>query len=383
LITPKQIDEWIQEVEARPSSASAILRSIAARLAELDSWNEELLTDNIALRSGSRAEEYEKRIAALEYQLALLKRQVGPGALDALPAAESASLLVFNVRGQVLRLALHPDALQPGVELGRLPTADTGVPPGLLAIGPREELLFAFDSGRTSTLPADQIPLIEGALGWRQSYRVEVRPGEELAAVLPISRMALHDTCIQVSRRGCAKLMLKTTFQNFVSRNSIGSGVKRKPDKMAALVFCAREGRLALASHEGALLSIDASLLPYTSDEIIQLGSSDHIVAAFSPGSKSALLVVTNTGKAIQREMDWLEPASSFKSRGQAAFSSSRRDAGVRVVGAAAVDESDWGALLRSDGSLSACRVADLFAAGSVELGESELLSFTTFSMAG
>jgi hypothetical protein len=381
MITPDQVEDWIREVQERPPSAAAILRAIAARLAELDSWNNELLADNIELRSGNRVEDYESRIAALEYQLELIKRQAVGSLPGAAPAPETLSLLLFQPRGQVLRLPLGADALAHGLELARLlePLDASQPPPGLLAAGADEELLFVFDSGRTVTLRAGEIAAAEPTLDWRQARRVDPRPGEELAAVLPINRLALYDACVQVSRRGCAKLMLKTSFQSFIARSSIGAGVKRRPDKTAALVFCARDGRLVLASREGFLLSLPAERLPYTVDEILQLGVSDYIVAAFSPAAQAHLLVLTNTGKAVHREIDWLEPAGSFKSRGQPAFSASRREDGVRVVGAAAVDETDWGVVLRANGALCAVLVAELLASGAVSGGEEggELLAFT------
>src|SRR5574339_1296429 len=72
-----KIDEWMREAEARPESAVTIVRLIARRLRELTERNEELLVENIALQNGTRVEEYQKRIAHLEYQLDLLKRRFG------------------------------------------------------------------------------------------------------------------------------------------------------------------------------------------------------------------------------------------------------------------------------------------------------------------
>ena len=161
----------------------------------------------------------------------MLKRQVGESGMSALPAAGGANLLLFKPRGQVLRLAFSLEGMHPGGELARLnegPDSEA-VPPGLLVTSPHEELLFVFDSGRTVTLSAAKIPPIEGELDWRQAYRVDARPGEELAAVLPIARMSLARCLRQVSRRGCVKLMLKASFESFVARNSIGAGVKRSP----------------------------------------------------------------------------------------------------------------------------------------------------------
>src|SRR5919106_1686241 len=72
-----KIDEWMKEAETRPESAVTIVRLVAKRLNELAVRNEELLTENIALQNGTRVEEYQKRIAHLEYQLDLLKRRFG------------------------------------------------------------------------------------------------------------------------------------------------------------------------------------------------------------------------------------------------------------------------------------------------------------------
>ena len=85
MITPEKIDEWIQEAEERPWSASLLIRHIANRLNEVSQWNEELHAENIALRSEKKVEEFERQIASLEYQLELLKRQVGGDAVLDLP----------------------------------------------------------------------------------------------------------------------------------------------------------------------------------------------------------------------------------------------------------------------------------------------------------
>src|SRR5512134_3865270 len=72
-----KIDEWMKEAEARPESAVTIVKLVSKRLRELTERNEELLTENIALQNGTRVEEFQKRIAHLEYQLDLLKRRFG------------------------------------------------------------------------------------------------------------------------------------------------------------------------------------------------------------------------------------------------------------------------------------------------------------------
>src|SRR5512142_279973 len=102
-----KIEEWMKEAEARPESAVTIVRLIAKRLGELTARNEELLAENIALQNGTRVEEYQKRIAHLEYQLDLLKRRFGAdeSLLAELPASSAEtstlSLLVYNTYGRI------------------------------------------------------------------------------------------------------------------------------------------------------------------------------------------------------------------------------------------------------------------------------------------
>src|SRR5512145_2644836 len=111
-----KIDEWMKEAENRPESAVTIVKLIARRLRELTERNEELLAENIALQNGTRVEEYQKRIAHLEYQLDLLRRRFGAEGteLSDLPvpaaAASTLSLLVYNAYGRILRLELSPAA---------------------------------------------------------------------------------------------------------------------------------------------------------------------------------------------------------------------------------------------------------------------------------
>jgi len=384
LITQDQIADWIKEIEQRPASSGAILRAITARLVELDKWNAELLTDNIELRSGNRVEEYEARIAALEYQIELLKRQPGAGSQPAQTTAPAGSLLLFQPSGRVLRLALRFESFSHAAELARFdaPLDPSQPAPGMLFAHPAEELLFVFDSGRTVTLDVEQLPFSGPNLDWRLARRIDPRPGEELSAVMPLTDLPHYESCVQISRRACAKLMPRTSFQSLLARGSIGAGIKRRPDKTAGLTFCARDGRITLATREGWLLTLPADRVPYTVDELMQLSASDYVAAVFSPAEKSQLVFLTNNARVIHRDADWLEPAVSFKSRGQAILSPARRDAGVRIVGAAAASIDGWGVVLRSDGVATLVSIASLISSGVLE-HEGKPLELAGFALLG
>jgi DNA gyrase/topoisomerase IV subunit A len=369
LITPEKIDDWIREIEERPSSALMIVRYIAARLSDLTRRNAELLADNVQLRTEKKVEEYEARITNLEYQLDLLRRQlggeVGPAAN---PVVESLSLVVYNAQGQVLRCLMPISDLVAGSTAARFAagTLDGSQPAGLLVTGTHEELLFLFDSGRTVTLPVSALPVASGKLDWGQAYLQEPRGGEELVEVEAVGRMSLVDSCIQVSRRGCVKRMMRSFFETNVSKNFIGTGVKLPTDRTFSLTLCAKDERFVLVSQEGYLIALDAGHLSYAIEETLRLSATDHIVSAFTIGQKPSVVFVTSAGKVVTRETSWLDVPTSLKTRGQAVFSEERRKKGVHLVGAAAVEDSDWAAALDKGGNIIVVPVSELIGSGTL-----------------
>jgi len=337
LINPEKIEEWIREVEERPASSSNIIRFVANRLRDLAQRYEELLAEVVQLRSGQKVEEYEARIASLQYQLDLLRRQVSGELLEealAETAPETTSIFIYSPQGQVLRVELNADleavrnapdpssastivarfssALQAGEE-----NSQHGLPPRLVWTGSQEELLFLFDSGRTVTMPASSIPACTGPLDWQQAFIEEPRGAEELAAIVPIGRMSLADSIVQASRRGFVKKMLRGAFVTFVAKNFVGPGVVQPKDRTCGLTLCAENDRLVMVSKEGFSLTKETGSLSYRVEDTLQLGLSDHIVDSFAVGKKPWVVFVTQSGKVINRDSDWLKAASSAKSRDQ------------------------------------------------------------------
>jgi len=391
LISQDKIDEWIREVQERPASAELIIRYIANRLSELSSRADELAADNIELLSGRKVEEYENRIASLEYQLELLKRQFGgevilPSEVPALkPMVETINLLVYNPLGQVLRLEIDPTSLVSGETLAVLnaqaPPGDT--PINLLVTGSREELLFIFDSGRTVAMPVSQVPLSNKVdLDWTQAFIQEPQVKEELAAIQPIAKMTLYETCLQASRRGFVKKMKTSFLASHITENYIGSGVKVRADKTWGITFANKDDAYSLVSQEGYIFSMQVERLPVAIDEVIRLGITDHIVSAFIVGQKPSILFITQNGKAVHRDASWLEAATSFKTKGQALLSRERREGGTRIVGAAPVDDEAWGVFLHGDGAITSYQLRELISSGSIPSGKSSgvVLSFWCFT---
>ena len=128
IISAEKIEEWIKEVKARPESAPLIIQYIGSRLRELSDRNETLLAENIALQSGKRVEEYEQRISHLEYQLDLLKRQVGTAGDELSLVAEGDGIgrpssqdyleaILYNSQGRAREAGSPLEALSKAMQL--------------------------------------------------------------------------------------------------------------------------------------------------------------------------------------------------------------------------------------------------------------------------
>jgi DNA gyrase/topoisomerase IV subunit A len=253
----------------------------------------------------------------------------------------------------------------------------------MLVVDSKEELLCAFDSGRSVTLPVAQIrPAEGGVLDWDQGAFQEPRGGEALVAILPIAKMALFEYCLQVSRRGYVKKIRESFLESYIANGNVGSGVVSPADRTCSLALGSADDLLVIVSKEGSLASIPVGELPYTIQEASRLGPSDHVVAAFVLREQPSFLALTHNGKVFHREVDWLAPAEQGKSTGRAILSKARREAGMRIVGAALVGEGEWGALLTSDGALRLYQVGEMVGAGSLLGGDSglEVLGFAAFS---
>jgi DNA gyrase/topoisomerase IV subunit A len=369
-----KIDEWMKEAETRPESAVTIVRLVAKRLNELAVRNEELLTENIALQNGTRVEEYQKRIAHLEYQLDLLKRRFGAdeSLLAELPSpsveASTLSLLVYNSYGRILRLELTADMQ----DLGRIveETLQSSEQPRILVVPSNEEILMLFTSGRVSTCAVNNMATVGCGENWtweKAALPDEPRAGEFLVCTMPISRLPLSDFFLQVSRRGCVKKTMTSMAQSILGNHYLGKGALQKSDQAFDVMLCQKKDTFAFVTFEGKLLGLDVNDLPYSSEERIKLTASDYVIASFVPHSQESMLFVTQTGKVIRRDRDSLELSKSPLAKGQALIPPSRLEQGVRFIGAASVRDADQIAVLDAKGNLRVHQADALAGSGSIE----------------
>ena len=369
-----KIDEWMKEAKARPESAVTIVKLVANRLRELTERNEDLLAENIALQNGTRVEEYQKRIAHLEYQLDLLKRRFGAGEelLAELPSqsavATTTSLLVYNNYGRVFRVEVNADVQSLG--LIKDENLQSSEQPRLLAVQSNEEVLLLFTSGRVSTCSVESIATVESGGEWTWETAAlpdEPRAGEFLVCIMPVSQLPLSEFFLQVSRRGCVKKTMMSMAQSILGNHYLGKGALQKMDQPFDVRLCLKKDLFAFVTIEGKLLGLDVDELSYSAEDRIKLTASDYVIASFVPHPDEFILFVTQTGKVIQREYDSLELSKSALAKGQALISPARLGQGVRFIGAASVRDADRIVVLDAKGNLKMYVAEAMIGAGSIE----------------
>ena len=369
-----KIEEWMKEAEERPESAVMIVRLIARRLRELTERNEELLAENIALQNGTRVDEYQKRIAHLEYQLDLLKRRFGMDErtlveLPTSPIEESTpNLLIYNAQGRIFRLELLPNAKELGRITGEMIT--NLEPPRILSVRSNEEVLMLYTLGRVSTCNVSDLPLIEpnGEWEWGQAALPnEPRGGEFMVSITPFSHLPFSDHFLQISRRGCAKKIMTSMAESILGNHYIGKGTMHKSDQPFDLMLSRKQDRAMLATYEGKVIAFDVDELSYATEARIRLSTTDYVVASFATRGDESLLFVTQTGKLIHRERKSIDISKSSTAKGQALIPPSRLEQGVRFMGAASVRDSDSVVVLDASGRLNLHEAGSMIGAGSIE----------------
>jgi DNA gyrase/topoisomerase IV subunit A len=358
-ISPK-LNQWINEIEQRPASAPFIVRRLSERLEELDRENEALRAENLSLRSGQKIQEFERKISELEYQIELLKRGGPEGGL---PTQTSAYLLVYNAQGQVLSLELLSTDLQAGNPIARLLDLPEQAAEDiqLSVVEPQDELLFLFDSGRALTMPARELPILrQVASKWEQAYTLEMRSGEQLVCMLPITSAPLKAMAVQVSRRGFARSFSRDYFQSFLSNHNFGRGVKAQSDQVFNMALCDPQDIYILVSRQGYLSALLASNLSVTLDETIKLGIKDFLVSSFvfpaDQLGEGLMVVVTSEGRIYAQKTSWLSADSADGTKRRLILSKEKAGS-LQVVAAAPAFSGDWGMLLDASGEIHALHI--------------------------
>ncbi|MEM5774734.1 MAG: hypothetical protein AAGU05_06990 [Anaerolineaceae bacterium] len=351
MIKPGKIKEWIEEIEQRPLAAPFIVRTLSARVIELDKINEELRVENLNLQSGKKIQEYERRIAELEYQIELLKRQINTGELSVTPV-EQPSLLIYDSLGKVLVSDFSPAHLVAGHVFASIrhfeaPALDDI---HLLTANAADELLYLFDSGRIRTQRTGElIHTPADALDWGQAGQIEMRSGERLIAIVPITEVPMLDGILQVSRKGYARFINQDYFSSFLSEKNIGRGIRAASDALFTLTPCRQDDVYVLATRAGYVSARQAGKLSITLQETIKFDMQDYLVGAFTIQPDQQLLIAAQNGEVYVQKNPWVDPADADGAKRRLLLAGARAG-GVSLVGAAALSPGGWHFRLTADG---------------------------------
>ncbi|MBN1221068.1 MAG: hypothetical protein JXM69_19255 [Anaerolineae bacterium] len=366
MINQADVGEWLREINQRPDSAPRIIQEVARRLMELEKLNEQLRAENLALSTKYKVQQYKDRIAELEYQLNIIGKHLEGQAVG----LDVVHLLVYNRRGQMLKLELRAKDLVSGAIIttfsGEFNLETEAV--GLLAVHPQDELLLIFASGRAAGLPVADIPVTDippgqgKRLNWEESFTPTLPQGDDLAAITPIAKMSTFAHAIQTSRRGYARKIATKFLQQYVAQNNVGKGTNAAVavDRPFNLILCQPEDILVLVSRQGYVMSARSDDVPVAADQAIRLAPDDVVVASFTLAGASSLVAVTQEGRAVRYPADWLKPAAKLGGRGQSIWSKAKQETGIRVIGAIAAKDDDWGIGLKANGQLVAVKIADI-----------------------
>jgi DNA gyrase/topoisomerase IV subunit A len=174
--------------------------------------------------------------------------------------------------------------------------------------------------------------------------------------------MASFEQCLQLSRRGYGRKILKTFFQKYVSQGNVGKGIDLSniTDAPLNLTLCNGDDLFVIVTKQGYVLSLPANTLPVAGDKVIKLDPDDYVITSFILKENQSLVVVTQEGRAVRFESGWLKPAAGSGGKGQPIWAKSKITAGIQVAGAVAAEEEDWGLGLKQDGALVAVKIGDI-----------------------
>lgn len=360
MIKPSKINEWIEEIEQRPLAAPFIVRTLSARLIELDKINEELREENLKLQSGKKIQEYERRIAELEYQIELLKRQAAGGEATLAPL-EQPSLLIYEASGKLLITNFSPATLVSGHTLAAIqgfeaPQLDDI---HLLTAGPSDELLFLFDSGRIYTRRTGELTHTPAdALDWNNALQADQRSGERLIAVIPITNIPLLDGCLQTSRKGYARFISQDYFSSFLTEKNLGKGIRLASDVLYTLTLCRCEDVYVQVTRNGYISARPAGKLTITLQETLKFDMQDYLVGAFTIRPEQHILIAAQNGEVYTQKNPWTDPSSADGSKRRLLLGGLHAG-GVSVIGAGAASTGSWHFRLTTAGNILIGRVED------------------------
>jgi DNA gyrase subunit A len=187
-----------------------------------------------------------------------------------------------------------------GMGIFDLETAESD-PPAILAVADEAQSLLLFTNlGRAFRIPLSQIPVGEvRSRGVSIAGKMDLRPGEKLAAALPD---LAQGAVALVSRVGMVRYLRHHVFGEYMRPGTVLLDAQKYGELVAA---CHTPGSadLLIATRQGKAIRFSEKLIPPQGGPGMRLESGDEVVAVASVDDDSSLLLVDAQGNGTIRRM--------------------------------------------------------------------------------
>jgi DNA gyrase/topoisomerase IV subunit A len=309
MIHPDDVAAWLAQVRQNPEAAPGIIEALSARLMELDKQNEALRDELVRLSRSREPAPDEGRVATLARRVQALERQLGQ------TEASARSFVVLTLDGRGARLPVPDVGVWQGREDQSLVASHLRSRHLIVAADEGELLLFT-DKGRAVRVDVADV----GAEDVPTNY-LSLFPGltldldEAVSAV--ISLPAAFSQLLLVTRKGYARSFRHAEVDSLLERNLPLHSSPIAGDYPAFVLLGDGTGELLIATRMGKGVRIPERVVGVQSLPAIKLDRGDVVAGAAVVGDETVLLIVSEEGFAVRREMSGFGAHSTAGNRGK------------------------------------------------------------------
>jgi hypothetical protein len=196
-------------------------------------------------------------------------------------------------------------------------------------------------------------------MDWEQPFQIDMRSGERLIGILPITDAPLKAGCVQISRKGLARHIPQDYFQSFLQEQNLGKGVRTAADQPLNLVLGNPTDIYVLVSRNGFISAMPVQSLSITLEDTIKLDMKDYLVSAFIIQPDENLVCVLDSGALYLQKNPWTDPEDANGSKRRLLLGGAKAG-GVQMVGAGAAGTEGWVLSLTRRGEIKMTKLSEL-----------------------
>ena len=349
-IRQQDIQWWLREVKLHPGSASAIIRSLAERLEELDRHNEELRAELIRMRRSLGGRGAPVDTQHLQQQGAGARHpntrpNVNQRSQSARGLARDVSslphIIMLSRLGKGFRAPIEglERSAQDKALIRVTPTLARG--PHLLATQPDDELVLLTQKGKGLFIPVKEVPLKLDAsqIPLQPIPAIQLDPGDSIAAIVSADQLRGSRWITLVTRGGFVRQTILAALERQISRADDLIASPLPADEPLLMLGSDMGDDVLLFTHQGKWTRFPGNAIPGRGAVGIELQAGDEVVDAASLKADREFLVLTSDGFAFRRSSERLKARSRPGGAGKAML---RRGGVLTVVSNMPIREVIW-----------------------------------------